>query len=154
MTEHGKKLVQETFGASGEKIDVIPHGIPTCRSLIRILQGQLNSGSTNGMFGNAVRNDINLLTGRAKKFPAPILAVFRHRDKPRRQRNQFVHDALLVVVRLLQDRVQRRDEWHFQFAQQRQQITSCFAAENSKFVLKRKDVHVAQVQKIRCAPIR
>ena len=57
------------------------------------------------------------------------------------------------AVRLAQNGVQRGDDGHSQFAQQRQNVTAGGPAENAELVLQADDVHVADVEKIRGAQI-
>ena len=68
--------------------------------------------------------------------------------------DQFPHHAPLVFVRLAQDGVQRGDDGHLQFAQQRQHMAARRPAENPELMLHANHVHVRDVQKIRRAQIR
>ena len=104
--------------------------------------------------GNAVRDEINLCRRRlinvAQKFPA----AFAHHHQPGRMPDQLAHHAPLFSVRLAQHRVQRGDNGHLQFAQQRQHMASRRPAVNAEFMLHANHVHVRDVQKIRRAQIR
>ena len=68
--------------------------------------------------------------------------------------DQFAHHAPLVFVRLAQDGVQRGDDGHLQFAQQRQHMAARRPAENPELMLHANHVHVRDVQEIRRAQIR
>ena len=104
--------------------------------------------------GNAVRDEVDLVFRRvinvAQKFPAP----FAHHHQPGRKADQLAHHAPLLRVRLAQHRVQRGDDGHLQFAQQRQHVTARRPAVNPKLMLHANHVHVRDVQKIRRAQIR
>jgi hypothetical protein len=50
--------------------------------------------------------------------------------------------------------VQRRDDRHFEFAQQRQDVPAGRTAEDTELVLQADHVHVADVQKVGGAQIR
>ena len=65
--------------------------------------------------------------------------------------DQFLHHPPLVGIRLAQDGVQRGDDGHAQFAQQRQQMAAGRPAENPELMLQADDVHVADVEEIRRA---
>ncbi len=104
--------------------------------------------------GNAVRDEVNFgrrcLINFAQEFPAP----FGHDHQPRREPDQLAHHAPLLRVRLAQHRVQRGDDGHLQFAQQRQHMTARRPAENAELMLHANHVHVRDVQEIRRAQIR
>jgi hypothetical protein len=67
--------------------------------------------------GNAVGNQINLRSGRLIDFEQKFAPAFTHHDQPGGQPDQIAHHAALFFVRLAQDRVQRGDDGHAQFAQ-------------------------------------
>ena len=76
-----------------------------------------------------------------------------HHHQPGRERDQLLHHAPLVGSRLAQHGVQRGDDGHSQFAQQRQNVAAGRPAENAELVLQADDVHVADVEEIRRAQI-
>ena len=79
-----------------------------------------------------------------------LLAAFAHYHEAIRQGRDFFQDALLLQVRLAQDRVQRGDNWLVQAAQERQDVAARASAEDAIFVLQ----NVVDVQKVRRAAIR
>ena len=101
--------------------------------------------------GNAVRDEIDLgrrrLVDLLQHLPAPL----GHDHQPGRARDQFLHHAPLVGVRLAQDGVQRGDDRHAQLAQQRQHVAAGRPAEDPELVLHADDVHVADVEEVRRA---
>ena len=64
-----------------------------------------------------------------------------------------LHDPPLVCSRLTQNGMQRGDNGHSQFAQERQDVTAGGPAENAELVLQTDDVHVADVEEVRGAQI-
>ncbi len=64
-----------------------------------------------------------------------------------------LHYALLVGFRLRQNRVKRGDSRHSQFAQECQDVATGGPTENAELVLQADDVHVADVEEVRCAQI-
>ena len=76
-----------------------------------------------------------------------------HDHQPRRARDQFLHHASLLGVGLEQDGVERGDNGHPQFAQQRQQVAPGRSAEDPELVLHADDVDIADVEKVRRALI-
>ena len=67
------------------------------------------------------------------------------------RRDQLLHHAPLVGVRLAQDGVERGDDRHSQLAQQRQHVAAGGPAEDPELVLHADDVHVADVEEVRRA---
>ena len=104
--------------------------------------------------GNAVRDEINLGRRRLINFAQKFPAAFAHHHQPGRKPDQLAHHAPLLRVRLAQHRVQRGDDGHLQFAQQRQHMAARRPAENAELMLHANHVHVRDVQKIRRAQIR
>ena len=98
-----------------------------------------------------MRNEIDLGGGRLVNILQHLVPAFGHGDQPGRVRNQFLHHAPLGVVGLAQDGVERGDDGHFQFANQRQQMAAGGPAVNPKLVLNADDVHVADVDEVRRA---
>ena len=82
-----------------------------------------------------------------------LASALGHDHQPRRKRDQLLHDAPLVGSRLAQNRVERGDHRHSQFAQERQDVAAGRPAENPELVLQADDVHVADVEEVRGAQI-
>ena len=100
---------------------------------------------------NAMRNEIDLGGGRPVDVLQHLASAFGHGHQPGRARDQFLHHAPLGVVRLAQECVERGDDGHFQFANQRQHMAAGGPAVNPKLVLNANDVHVADVDEVRRA---
>ena len=96
-------------------------------------------------------NEIDLARGRLVNLQQHLAAAFRHGYKPGRVRNQFLHHALLGVVRLAQQGVKCGDDGHFKFANQRQQMAPGGPAVDPKLVLNTDDVHIADIDEVRRA---
>ena len=92
-----------------------------------------------------------LAAGRPVNILQHLASAFGHGYQPGRVRNQFLHHAPLGVVGLAQEGVERGDDGHFQFANQRQQMAPGGPAVNPKLVLNADDVHVADVEEVRRA---
>ena len=101
-----------------------------------------------------MRDEINLRHRRMIDFAQQFPATFGHDHQPRREPDQLAHHAPLLRVRLAQHRVQRGDDGHLQFAQQRQHMTARRPAENAELMLHANHVHVRDVEEIRRAQIR
>ena len=96
-----------------------------------------------------MRDEVNFGRRRLVNFAQELLAPLGHGHQPRRKPDQVAHHAPLLRVRFAQHRVQRGDDGHLQFAQQRQHMTARRPAENAKLMLHANHVHVRDVQKIR-----
>ena len=107
-----------------------------------------------GHVGDAVRDEVNLVFRRMINVAQKFASAFAHHDEARRAADQLAHDSALIRVRLAQDRMQRGDDGHVQFAQQRQHMAARRAAENPELVLHANHVHVRDVQEIRRSQIR
>jgi len=73
---------------------------------------------------NAVRDEIDLGRRRLVHLLQHQPSALGHDHEARRARDQLVHHAPLVGVRIAEDRVERRDDRHSQLAQQRQQMAA------------------------------
>ena len=100
-----------------------------------------------------MRNEVNFGRRRLINFAQELLAPFGHGHQSRRKPDQFAHHAPLLRVRLAQHRVQRGDDGHLQFAQQRQHMTARRPAENAELMLHANHVHVGDVEEIRRAQV-
>ena len=98
---------------------------------------------------DAVGDEINLGRRRLVNLLQHLAAALGHHHQPRRAGDQFLHHAPLVRVGLAQEGVQRGDDRHAQFAQQRQHVAAGRPAENPELVLQADDVGMADVEEIR-----
>ena len=80
-------------------------------------------------------------------------AAFAHDHHTVRQGNDLLEHPALIGIGIAQDRVQRRDDRHAQFAQECQDITARLSSEDAVFMLQRHHVHVVDVQEIGGAAI-
>ena len=96
---------------------------------------------------------VNFARRRLVNLLEHLLCPLSHDHQPGRARDQLLHHASLLEIRLAQDGMERRDHGRFQFAQQHPQVTSCRPAENPELVLHADQVHVAVVDEVRCAPV-
>ena len=101
-----------------------------------------------------MRNQINFIFRRVINFAQKFPAAFAHHHQPRRTPDQLAHHAPLLRIGFAQDRVQRGDNRHLQFAQQCQHMTARRPAENAELVLHTNHVHIRDVQEIRRTQIR
>ncbi len=101
-----------------------------------------------------MRNQINLGRWRVVNLVQHLPTPLGHDHEPGRTRDQFLHHPALVGGRLLQHRVQRRDDRHFQFPQHGQHVAAGRPAKNPELVLHADDVHIADIQEVRRALIR
>ena len=100
-----------------------------------------------------MRNEIDLGAGRLVNILQHLVAAFGHGYQPGRVRDQFLHYATLGVVGLAQNGVERGNDGHLQFANQRQQMPPGGPAVNPKLVLDADDVHVADIEEVRRAVV-
>ena len=78
-----------------------------------------------------------------------LASALHHDHQPGRERDQLLHHAPLLDSWLTQNGMQRGDNRHSQFTQQRQDVPTCGPAENAEFVLQADDVHIADVEEVR-----
>ena len=68
--------------------------------------------------GNAVRNEVDFFLGHVVNVNKKLAAPLGHDHDPARELAELLHDAKLIVVGRLENRVQRADDGHAQVAQQ------------------------------------
>ena len=100
-----------------------------------------------------MRDQIDLGRRRLVNILQHLPSALGHDHQPGRERDQLLHHAPLVGSRLAQNGMQRCDDGHSQFAQERQDVTAGRPAENAELVLQADDVHVADVEEVRGAQI-
>jgi chaperonin GroES len=107
-----------------------------------------------GQERNAMRDEVDLFGADAVHVAREPRSGRAHDHHPLRERRQLVHHAALESVRLGEDGVQRGDDGHPQFAQQLQDVTPGFSAEDPVLVLDADDVDGVDVQEVRGATVR
>ena len=104
---------------------------------------------------DAVRNQIDLLP---RDLVAAVQNVGRttaHHNRPVGELQEFgQYLAEFGFRRLLEDRVQRRDDGHAKLAQQREQMTPGLTAEDAELVLDADEVDMTQLEETRGPPVR
>ncbi len=98
---------------------------------------------------NPMRDRIDLGRRRIVNILQYPTSPLGHDNQPGRERDQLLHDTPLVGARLTQNGVERRDNGHPQFAQERQNVTAGGSAENAELMLQADDVYVADVEEVR-----
>ncbi len=98
--------------------------------------------------GHAVRDHVDFSRGDRIYLAQQLCRKFAHHYQAIGELSDlFEHDAL-ICVRLAQNRVQRSDQWHFQSAQQNQNVAARGAAVDSVFMLQANQVVAIEVKKI------
>ena len=96
-----------------------------------------------------MRDDIDLVLGYTVNIMEESGAVGAHDDEPLRKSGDLVHRSTLHGIRLAEDGVNGGHDRHAQFAQEREQVVTGVATENTVLVLHGHDIDLVSVQIIR-----
>ena len=103
--------------------------------------------------GDPVHDQVDLITTDAVSVQKRLTTSLGHHDQSCRESYQLRHHGTLSSIRLRQNRMQCRDNWHPQVLQESQNMTAAGTAKDPKFMLQTHNGDVAEIQKIGCGSV-